>query len=369
MNRSSNLLKLVLFIFFMVLVNRITIMATQAINNPTKTLYVSTSGNNQNIGSFDYPFKTVQHAINSSTGNTKIVLLPGVYRESFIYNVTSSDNRKTTIASTRQGSAAILGSESSNNFQWKSCDQTVCTNIAKENLRYVYYADLPWDEIPQLLVEIGNDGTEYQLPKAREPDFKISTDWKYHEYWWTGDEQQSSIQKLKDSQSDYGLEPGNLTTVGNLKGAKAYIIDGADRCGGNMYISDIVSHDRKRGEITFKQPIGYSIFDSQEAGIGSSTKYYVEGKLHLLDSPGEWFYDEGKKRLYLRTLEDKNPVDAQIEIARKFLGITIKEGSHLEIKDLDFKYFNYDEEFQKTRLSSSAIPQRLNQYGKKTNCL
>ena len=46
--------------------------------------YVSTSGSDSNVGSFNQPFRTVQYAINHMSGGDYIYLRSGTYREGHI---------------------------------------------------------------------------------------------------------------------------------------------------------------------------------------------------------------------------------------------------------------------------------------------
>ena len=50
------------------------------------------------------------------------------------------------------------------------------------------------------------------------------------------------------------------------------------------------AHNVSAGRITVDEPCVYD-GSSAEPGLGWGSKYYVEGRPNLLDTPGEWWYD------------------------------------------------------------------------------
>jgi hypothetical protein len=171
---------------------------------------------------------------------------------------------------------------------------------------------------------------------AREPDWQVVRDWKYSEFWWTADGGKSvpscdpatddlcdrpswSTTQLIDRTNDRepaNIEAGNLTTLGNLTGARLAVLD--TRQGHYSYRRTIANHDVSAGRITVSEPCTYG---SNGDALGWGSKYYVEGLPALLDNPGEWWYDAHLRRLYLWPPENRNPATQNIEISQRNTGV------------------------------------------------
>ena len=188
---------------------------------------------------------------------------------------------------------------------------------------------------PLCVMELDSEGEVIaRLPLAREPDWQVDTEWKHHEFWWAADGGSSvagcnpasdpdpncdypsrSTTQLTDRTNDAdppGVEPGNLTTLGDLTGATLVAMDTLQ--GHYVYRRTITDHDVGAGRVTVDRICEHDS-GSGNPGLGWGSKYYVEGKPHLLDTPGEWWYDDGSGRLYLwpprrgirRPLTSKSP--------------------------------------------------------------
>lgn len=297
------------------------------------TIYVSPQGSNLNPGTYNEPLKTIQHAANIARPGTTIKILSGIYRESVKVFSGSLPFLPITFtgASNDRGKVIIAGSENSPSMKWSKCDKESCPDISKNIMDKVYFTKLDWQEIPYLIYEETGDGVTHELHIARAPNFQVTTDWKYHEHWWTAENSSENKNILKDRK---------LKTLGDLTGATIYLIDGESRCGQFLYSKNIDHFDKNHGEITFDKPVGFSIFGSQENGISKYTKYYVEGKLHLLDTVGEWLFDTEEKILYIWPLENGNPANLPIEIAKRSTGFIIQNASNIKIDGLSFRYIN-----------------------------
>ncbi len=303
-----------------------------------KYLYVSQHGNDKNEGGSDKPLKTVQAAVNLALNfpDTKytIKIFPGVYRETI--SITDTSDRKTTLKiqalNSNNEKVVLSGSEPSSDYKWNICTDNTCSQFPAVSRNHIYYASLDWTETPYFLVEKKDGGNEKQLFMAREPDYLVTTEWKYHENWWTASDSIKSNYSLVDK--------GNLSSLNQLEGASVFMMDGADRCGTFLYRKTVDKFNKNTAEVIFGSPVGFSIFGSQEKGIGPNTKYFIEGKSVFLNSPGEWFYDKEKNILYLWPLEEKNPSELSIEIPKRPYGIKITSGRNIELDGLTIKFIN-----------------------------
>jgi len=302
-------------------------------------LYVSIKGDNRNGGTIDKPFQSIQQAIDialkSPNTSYTIKIFPGIYREAINIKDTSNRQIKIKIQALDKisGKAILSGSEPTLNYSWNLCDKQKCNNFPEMAINHIYYTTLDWEETPYFIVKQSQNGITQQLYTARDPDFQITTPWKYHEHWWTVENQIPSKYSI--------LDYDHLSKLNNLTGTNILIIDGADRCGTFLYQKTIDKFNKNQGEITFNKPVGFSIFGSQETGIGPNTKYFVEGNKQFLNSPGEWVYDSGEKKLYLWPPDDIHPAKLPLEIAKRYSGMKIVSANNLEIDGVEIRNINY----------------------------
>ncbi len=133
-----------------------------------------------------------------------------------------------------------------------------------------------------------------------------------------------------------GIEAGNLSTLGDLTGAT---IEATDTIEGHyVYRRTIVSQDMSSGRITLDRDCG---FDTPgNPGLGWGTKYYIEGKASLLDTPGEWWYDGHTGLLYVWPPSPTSPANLNLEISRRTIGFDLSNRSNITLEGLRLELFN-----------------------------
>ncbi|MCL5797494.1 MAG: DUF1565 domain-containing protein [Patescibacteria group bacterium] len=301
-----------------------------------KSLFVSTNGSDNNSGTFGKPLRSIQYAVNIATAGTTIHILPGTYRESVkVSNSGTKDSPITLyVAPSDRGKTVLAGSEPSSEMIWSKCTTNTCSNIPNNSVKHVYFTKLDWRETPYLIHEILSGNKVQELHEARSPNYEVTDLTKFHEHWWTAKDSAVSQHTLIDKEHLKNLS--DLTT-----GANITMVDGGDsRCGVFMYEKKADRFDQAKGEIYFDDPVGFSLYGSQENGIGPYTKYFLYGKPQFLDTPGEWYFDKSSKTLYLWPLENKNPSKLDIEISRRSSGIIIDNASNITISGLTIQYIN-----------------------------
>jgi hypothetical protein len=304
-------------------------------------------------------FRTIQKAANAAGPGTTVHILPGVYRESVRPTVDGmADAPITYVAEKGPGTVVVRGSEPSSSLGWTRLSRDSIGLPDGVNPADIYYADLSaWslDDAPRFLVELDGGGrVETRLPLAREPDWHVETDWRYHELWWTADGGlRISACDPSDPKNDWNcdlpsrcenrltdvnyypepdprIEGGDLTSLGDLTGARLIALDA--KWGHYFYNRQIVSHAVEEGRITVD---GQCLQDGgvSDPGLGWGTKYYVEDHPGLLDSPGEWWYDEATGRLYLLSPAG-DPAAIDLEISRRKDGFDLTGRSHIVLDGL-----------------------------------
>ncbi len=320
-------------------------------------------------------FKTIQKAADLAGPGTTVHILPGIYRET-VYPALSGSAAEPAVyrAENGPGTVIIRGSEPASSLTWTrlTSDPIGLPTGVYSN---VYWADLSaWnlDGPPRFIVELtggagspspdfggGGQGVGVRLPLAREPDWNVVTEWKTHEFWWAADGgsapaacdpvtnsdhncdlPQRSMTQLTDRTNDSepaGIEPGSLTTLGSLISGTLVALDTVQ--GHYVYRRTIVAHDVPNGRITVDRVCEHD-GGSGNPGLGWGSKYYVENKPRLLDTPGEWWYDSAIKRLYLWPPTPANPATLDIEISRRDHGFNLRNRSYTILDGLTIEFLN-----------------------------
>jgi hypothetical protein len=308
--------------------------------------------------------RTIQRAAELAGPGTAVHVQPGIYRETVhpVMNGTAAEPVR-YLAENGPGTAIIRGSEASASLPWAQLAANTIGLPSGVDPAAIWYTDLSaWgmEGAPRFVVDLaaGREAVA-RLPLAREPDWEVSTEWKHHELWWAADGgwaaascdpatdpdpncdyASRSMYELTDSTDDVaapGIEPGNLTTVGNLTGATLRAIDA--RQGHYIYRRTIVAHDVGAGRITVDRCCEHDM-GSGDPALGWGSKYYVEGLPSLLDSPGEWWYDSATGYLYLWPRTPGNPALHSIEISRRDVGFDLSHRSYITLEGLDLEFLN-----------------------------
>ncbi len=320
------------------------------------------AGKDTNSGtSATSPFRTIQAAARLAGPGTTVHILPGVYRESVVPAYDGSAAAPVVYtAQNGPGTVIVRGSAPTSSLVWTRLTSNTIGLPAGVNPASIYYASLlPWGltQAPRYIVQLDSSGTIVaRFMPAREPDWQVKLWWKPSQFWWmanggsavagcnpiTNADHQCdlpwrSYTQLTDTANDSGpagVEPGNLTTLGNLTGATLVALDAQH--GHYLYRGTITSHDVAAGRV-----IVNAKFDNDGTpGIGWGTKYYVENHPALLDQPGEWWFDSKSGRLYLWAPNSANPGQLNLEISRRNTGFDLTKRSYITLNGLTVELFN-----------------------------
>jgi hypothetical protein len=311
-------------------------------------------------------FRSIQKAAEIAAPGITVHILPGIYRENVKPTMSGSPSSPIIYrAENGPGTVIIRGSEPSASLVWT---QLMTDNIglpSEVDPSNIYFTDLSaWnlDSQPLFIVALDDNGqVTSRLPLAREPDWQVNIEWKYQEFWWAADggfavagcdpstnqdrdcdtpwRSTTQLTDRTDDQDPIGIEPGNLTTLGDLTGATLVALDTDE--GHYTYHRKIIAHDVANGTITVDQPCEFDS-GSGNPGLGWGSKYYIENHPSLLDNPGEWWYDINNARLYLWPLIPEDPGMQNIEISRQPFGFQLSNLSYITLEDLTLEFFNED---------------------------
>ncbi|HPQ41411.1 MAG TPA: hypothetical protein PLV45_13640, partial [bacterium] len=153
-----------------------------------------------------------------------------------------------------------------------------------------------------------------------------------------------------------GVEAGNLTTLGDLTGGTLVSID--TKQGHYVYRRTITDHDPVAGRITVDEICEHD-GGSGDPGLGLFSKYYVENRPCLMDTPGEWWFDPATHRLYLWPATPGNPADQRIEISVLENGFNLRDVSYTHLENLVIELYNEScidhENWSETKSYGNAI--------------
>jgi outer membrane biosynthesis protein TonB len=317
--------------------------------------YVSVTGDDNANGSQPTPFKTIQKAVNTTKTDTlpgaRIHVLPGTYREQVTFDGVrgTAENGITLIAENGPGTVFVNGSQSSTDSRITWTLSAAGPRFPEHAIAHLYSANVSvWNATPELAYK--TTGGITRLPKAHEPDFGVTTEWKHHENWWKADgtedgTQNTLIDVLDDALGSYpeaSASAGNLKNINGftdsfLTGARLFAKDTIDAH--DSFSALITDHDASEsGKVTLDKNLTYY---NGTAAVGPYTKYFIEGSSELLDTPGEWYYDKTAKKLYVWPIDDVSPATDPIEFATRMTVVSLKNSSYITLKDLTLQFANY----------------------------
>ncbi|MBU1880081.1 MAG: right-handed parallel beta-helix repeat-containing protein, partial [Chloroflexi bacterium] len=305
---------------------------------------------------------TIQKAADRAGPGTTVHIQPGVYRETVWPAMDGTAAEPVLyVAENGPGTAVVRGSEPASSLAWTQLITDPIGLPAGVDPTNLYYADLSaWGLTgpPRFVVELDGGGEVVaRLPLTHEPDWTVSTEWKHHEFWWAADggstvagcdpatdpdpncdyasRSMTQLTDVTDDADPAGVEPGNLTTLGNLTGATLVAIDTFQ--GHYVYRRTITAHDVGAGRVTVDRVCEHDT-NSGNPGLGWGSKYYVEDAPQLLDTPGEWWYDTATGRLYLWPPAPGDPAIMNIEVSRRDNGFSLKGRSYTTLDGLTVEF-------------------------------
>jgi len=269
-----------------------------------------------------------------------------VYRGQLVADESGSPEepiRLTSAPGWGQGEAMIYGSDRIDG-RWRRLDPDDAPEHMPEP-EQVWYIDLELDDYPRAVWERRGDRI-YRVHLARTPNWAnglnepvaneddVKSEW--HEW-------QSTEKVQVDGQGRaWGVDPQHLRGMEDdaLVGGTVWSEYGGVM--GTPYPNPIEAYDPQRGAIRFGGPWG----DASRYSPTRLNRYFLENLPRFLDEGGEYYYDgapDAKQqtgRLYLRLVGDRNPNEANVEIASRVNAVQIQDRSHIELAGLTFRFGN-----------------------------
>ncbi len=298
-------------------------------------------------------FRTISRASWSAQPGTLIHILPGIYREAIATPLSGRSGEPIVFrAEEGLGTVSIRGSVRSDWLDWTRLEENVIGLPEHIDPSEVWFTDLArvgFATEPRFVVRLDEENRIHPLTKAREPDWRVGDVFRRTRGWWRaeGGHRQSSCNPSQQPDCDRWTRSSKQLTevsggvdamglLGDLTGATAIMLD--REINHYYYRRQIVEHDVATGRFAVDEECNRN--GANEPGLGWGTRFYVENHPALLDTPGEWFYDAERQRLYLWPPERTSPAEQRLEISLRDNAIDLTGRSWVHLRGLTIELFN-----------------------------
>ena len=269
------------------------------VHSPT-TYYVSPTGSDSSPGTQAQPFATVQNGVNQLSAGDTLILRAGNYREFVTVARSGSAGSPITLAAYPGETPTLIGAQPVTG-PWTVYNGSI------------YMA--PWPTQP---MQVFSDG--HLLNEARWPNSAI-------------EDLAGMTYAIADAGDSTSLPKANLPPV-DLTGAWIRVMAGQAWVG---YDRQIATDNQATGELSWNQPVN----QLPELIPRRGNKFFVYGKLNLLDAPGEWVWDPHAQMLYVWTQDGASPA-GRIEAGAAAAVLNLSGQSYITVNGLDARggWFN-----------------------------
>ena len=266
--------------------------------------YVAPWGDDENPGTFEKPFRTIQKAVSVMKPGDTCYIRGGRYHEEVVINGLIGTEEHPITFMAYPGEKVILDGTEPINGSWEKYNGSIYkTKLTKD--------------IWQLFVN-GEMMISARWPNAFWHDGSI---WDREKHWGWGNESLDTDGHIYDVPHD-GVD---LAATGkSFKGAIAILNVGKWK----TWARFVKEHEAGSNHFTY-DPVGegYKPVDHY---------YFLECHLNLLDAEKEWFYDVDTKTLYLWPPGGENPANMDVRGKTQSYAFNIEGSSHIRIKGLNF---------------------------------
>ncbi len=268
-----------------------------------RPVYVSTTGNDLNTGTFEFPFRSISRGLSVMEAGDTCFIREGTYDESVFVNDEIGSPDFPLVIRSYKDERVVLDGTITIDGEWERHHRNIWKIKLSQDIWQLFYND-SW------------------MMMARWPNasFQQGTVWDQQGTWIPGD---PTVNNGTYSMIPAGdRNPSKLDF--DLENALAILNVGSFR----TYARKITEHHR--GDLTFQyEPVPRS-------GYRSKKHYaYFEGKLELLDRENEWYYDMKTKILYAWFPGGDAPV-YPVKGKVQSYALSFSDCSYLKIRGLEF---------------------------------
>jgi hypothetical protein len=265
--------------------------------------YVAPDGNDEQAGSLERPWRTIEQAVSHMQPGETCFLRAGRYRESALIDRVQGQPDKPITLQAYANEEAII-------------DGTVPIQSTWSHFQAGIYRTQLAQPIWQLFV---NDKSACS---ARWPN----GNWDDGSVW---DKAQALAWPEKQG-SVFGTHVNRALSQFNFSLAGAIIIVNAGSF--KTYASLVTQHAQGSDTLSYDR----SRVPERQGYPATKHGYFLEGKLGFLDVENEWFYDTDTKWLYYRPPAGRRPRDLDMRGKVQSYGVTVRDSSYIVLKGLTF---------------------------------
>ncbi len=267
--------------------------------------YVSPNGSDDNSGTIETPFQTIQHAADLMQSGDNCYMRAGIYHEEIQINNLNGTSSDPITFTNYQDEPVILDGTIPITSSWTVHDG----NIYKTTLT---------EDIWQLFVD-GEEMVMARWPNAR---FDDETIWDQEQHWAHGDEVNGSNGVMVDDpHDDVSLANSGI----DMTGAIGVLNIGSFR----TWTRFVNSHGAGSNSFTY-DPVPESAYRTKHH------YYFLEKKLEFLDQEGEWFFNHVTNELYFWPPGNADPNNLNIRGKVQSYSFQIENSDYIELKGLHF---------------------------------
>jgi hypothetical protein len=282
-----------------------------------QNIYVAKSGNDTSDGSPEAPYLTIQKAANMAQADDTVWIRAGTYRES----VTLSRDGTT-------GNPIVFSAYPGEEVVISGCDLiTGWTELGNGIWEAPLQSSMP-DYRNQFFIN-GKAMTKARWPNSSDDDPLTPEG-------GVCDQPKCSMTKIKVR----GGFP-NTWTSSSLNGASIWVMAKSKWCAWNSRVNgyDPVTGTVSVDEVTHSWFVDYMNPGNPSLYNYGESSFILSGSKALLDTTGEWWYDNLNKKVQIIPFEGLTPdlPGVEIEAKKRDYGFVLNNRSFVEIKDIHFR--------------------------------
>ena len=267
--------------------------------------YVSNQGDDNNPGTLDSPFLSIQKAADTMIPGDICYIRQGNYHESVIMNNNDGSENAPLTFSAYNNERVVLDGTVPLQSSW----EVYSDNIWKVTLEFPIW-------------QLFSNRQEMVMARWPNANFDDGSIWDKENHWGHGTIDQDENAYTNGSLID---EPHGLVDLAasglDITGAIAILNVGSFK----TWTRRITSHSGN----TFT-------YDPVPDWKTKHHDYFLEGKLSFLDSEGEWFLDTLTNELYFWPPDNSNPNNLQIRGKVQSYAFNISNSDYVHIKNIEF---------------------------------
>ncbi|MDP6040274.1 MAG: right-handed parallel beta-helix repeat-containing protein, partial [Candidatus Latescibacteria bacterium] len=308
--------------------------------------FVALTGNDDNEGSIDRPFRSVQKAITVLKPGETCYLRSGHYYEHIVAeNLHGSKDAPITLRAYRGEKVTLNGSEEIVGA-WEKYDGHIYKTTLVKDIWQLFVNDRAMTSARWPNANL-HDGSAWDMKiswrhMTPESQFGQAIDGrpfqhmerKRNEKTYTPLPQGKNVELLAEA----GLDVTGAVAIMNIGSWLTWAQRVENHQSGSntfTYPTDFVGSGQPMARAAERFP-GKDAFWAIKNVREEQAHYYLEGKLSLLDVPGEWFYEPASKTLYLWTPDGGNPGEHKVRGKTQTYAMDVKNSSYVVLQDIDF---------------------------------